>query len=239
LFGHILTNESRRRIDRQLERHLAIGGRDRPAEALLSFLFRFGNIGNCSKISVHTQTLIGKRSIVKCDHGVAELEPVFKIEHCCEMFQACWNRLSSYLRSNVREQNSFSYLGGLVFVDLLKQEREAHLSKAASLHQYTLTHKNHSWIPFLGNARRIVKEATRKRKRADEDATAEELMAGYGVKRGPHGDLTPKSHPDRRESRPTGIMDMVRRAQKNRKNKKKQKRDEGIVAIAKRVERFA
>lgn len=62
------------------------------------------------------------------------------------------------------------------------------------------------------------------------DANAGQLMAGYGMKRGPHGGLIPRSRPDLEAT--SSIPEAINRAAKNRKNKKKQKRDEGLKAIA-------
>jgi hypothetical protein len=63
-----------------------------------------------------------------------------------------------------------------------------------------------------------------------EDANADKLMAGYGMKRGPRGGLIPRNsfEAEARQS----VTEVVGRGLKNRKNKKKQKCDQGLKLIA-------
>lgn len=74
--------------------------------------------------------------------------------------------------------------------------------------------------------------AGRKRGFSNGDANADQLMAGYGMKRGPRGGLIPRTRPDVEARRLSTLPETVGRATKNRKNKKKQKRDEGLKEIA-------
>jgi hypothetical protein len=63
-----------------------------------------------------------------------------------------------------------------------------------------------------------------------EDTNADKLMAGYGMKRGPCGGLIPRNsfEAEARQS----VTEVVGRGLKNRKNKKKQKCDQGLKLIA-------
>ena len=66
------------------------------------------------------------------------------------------------------------------------------------------------------------------------DADEEELMRGYGVKRSARGALIHRSRPDvvaREQAKNKGnafISELIARASKNRKNKKKQSRDKNL-----------
>jgi hypothetical protein len=56
-------------------------------------------------------------------------------------------------------------------------------------------------------------------------------MGGYGKKRGPLGGLIPRNRPDVQAQWSVSEV-AVGLALKNRKNKKKQKRDQGLKSIA-------
>lgn len=69
------------------------------------------------------------------------------------------------------------------------------------------------------------------------DASEEELLRGYGVRRSINGTLIPRTRPDVEHKRATGggIAELFGRVSKNRKNKKKQARDRNLQAIARNV----
>ena len=73
------------------------------------------------------------------------------------------------------------------------------------------------------------------------DASEEELLRGYGVRRSIHGALIPRARPDveqkRAGSNNNAIAELFGRVSKNRKNKKKQSRDRNLQAIAQEVGR--
>jgi len=91
------------------EKHLALGGNDTPEEILLSFFFRFGNVGNAynsnnnTGFDVEALTPITSLSILRSNGGEADLSSAFRIDECVALFGLCFERLMSRLeRSNVR-----------------------------------------------------------------------------------------------------------------------------------------
>jgi hypothetical protein len=72
---------------------------------------------------------------------------------------------------------------------------------------------------------------------AAADASEEELLRGYGVRRSINGTLIPRTRPDVEQKRAAGggLAELFDRVSKNRKNKKKQARDRNLQAIARNV----
>lgn len=68
------------------------------------------------------------------------------------------------------------------------------------------------------------------------DASEEELLRGYGVRRSINGTLIPRSRPDVEQGITNhSLAELFGRVSKNRKNKKKQSRDRNLQAIAREV----
>jgi hypothetical protein len=147
------------------------------------------------------------------------------------------------IRELESDGSTASFLGKLVHSGLLRSERDQNRDKAAKLCRYSQSRK--SPIAKRWNVKKsgetstnnVLPEAAGKKRAVAETggvarhAEANELMAGYGVRRGPRGGLIPRTRPDvdARRSKPP---DAVGRATKNRKNNKKQKRDKGSKEIA-------
>lgn len=268
-----------------------MGGVDRPSEVLAAFFFRFRKFRdkrNHHNSTISHETLLSLHKVIRCDDGSADLQSVFKLQHCCDLFSKSWTRLLRQLESS---DSSASFLVKLIHHGVLRQERDQNRNKASNADRYFQMSKR---PPVLlrtqsgsgtqkwqgGGHNKDDSPAKRKRsspspveetvfhteaaapptelmqrwqnrwqqkessaagrKRSSPDARAIEgdtgaaqLMAGYGMKRGPHGGLIPRSRPDveAHQSMST-IPEAVGRATKNRKNKKKQKRDEGLQEIA-------
>lgn len=136
-----------------IERHLELGGRDRPGEILLSFLYRYGvsaggGRGNSNKrkkkkfchpninasLSGLLRTTLNIDTPVECrsSNAIADLSNVFQLDSCVELFDSCWALLTRKLRVLSercrREQNGdsisqFSLLGELIKSAQLSKER--------------------------------------------------------------------------------------------------------------------
>ena len=189
---------------------------------------------------------LSQNKIVQCDGGAAELKSVFKLEHCCDLFDRSWSRLIDELES---DDSTASFLGKLVHSGVLRSERERNRSKAEKVHLYSQSRKARSaQRPNANNSGFSAASSSNSPKGGEKecaaaaapaalprDADASQLMAGYGMKRGPHGGLIPRNRPDV-DARRSMAPEAIGRATKNRKSKKKQKRDEGLKAIALRQE---
>jgi hypothetical protein len=230
----------------QLERHLASGGADRPSEALLAFFYRFRKFVNGKKnkrVKYPLETFLSRSMTLQCNGGDADLDPIFKLIHCCDLFHHCWTRLMQMMESGSEQ----SLLGKLIRCEQLRSERERNRAKASKLGHYKNsslkskwpTRTQEKWSTHRTDEKwPIVTRAAGKKRALEEtkvegDADASQLMAGYGMKRGPRGGLIPRNRPDVAAARSQSwIPEAVGRATKNRKNKKKQTRDEGLKAIA-------
>jgi len=112
-------------VAHHIEKHLALGGSDRPGEVILSFLYRYGGMNDnqrgcqkyCTKLSQHVP-LQGP------DGASADLSNVFRLEECIQLFRQCWERLWEGVgsrRNNVRNE---SLLAGLICSNRLGRERK-------------------------------------------------------------------------------------------------------------------
>jgi hypothetical protein len=83
-------------VSYHIEQHLSLGGRDEPGEIFLSFLYRYGNVNPRSA----THTKLSQFTPIRTSSGDAEadLSNVFLLDHCVELFGACWLRMHSRIR---------------------------------------------------------------------------------------------------------------------------------------------
>jgi len=139
-----------------LERHLAMGGADRASEVLVSFLIRFGSckqglglvgmststftFNHNSKIGESYNTYLTSSTVLRTnDNYEADLQAVFLLQHCVELFSRCWSKLAQqYTRSVSSSANltSRSILVDLVNVKTLQKEREYSHEMASRLEQF-------------------------------------------------------------------------------------------------------
>jgi hypothetical protein len=99
----------------QLDCHLALGGLDRPAEVLLTFLFRYcGHMRRHQSIDSSAQTRLSRSMVIECSEddedncspvSLVEMGGVYQIDSCAQLFQECWSRLYSSLCLNRGEKN--------------------------------------------------------------------------------------------------------------------------------------
>lgn len=134
----------------QLEQHLALGGSDRPGEVFLSFLVRYGKvtkglglIGSQNGMDTKAQTHLSQQTILNSNGQYsADMSAVFLLDHCVDLFQRIWGRLSStfnVIRHNTKkseQKKNKSVLVDLFDVDQLIEDREECLERAARLSQY-------------------------------------------------------------------------------------------------------
>lgn len=146
-----------------IERHLELGGNDRPSEILLSFFYRYGqeperyprrkrrklqNSNTCF-FQQHQQqqllkTILSQDVAINCSesNATADLSNVFQLQELVEVFHACYNILSkkiSKMLPKAQARGFFQYtplLGELIDVSHLSRERQQMLLRnAISSHQ--------------------------------------------------------------------------------------------------------
>lgn len=223
-----------------------MGGRDRPSEVLLSFFGRFGN-AESTPVNCHQRcfTWLGQDAPdVSCNDGSADLKAVYKADQCVDLFGLAWDLLVTRIE---RGDTTKSMLAGVVNEDRLRVERESRLNQAKLLNEYTKKHQAKSGIPnnnpnqstnVNGRPMNQVFQRLASFPRSkplpetpnEMDASEQELLAGYGVKRGPRGGLKPKFRPDLAARK--FFSELHGRATKNRHSKKKQMRDVAVKEFA-------
>lgn len=218
-------------VSHHLERHLSLGGNDRPSEVLLSFFGRFGNTKN-TPLKCHEQcfTWLGTNAPdVTCKDGSADLKSVFKIDDCVDLFGHAWDLLVETIADG---DTSRSMLADVVDAGRLKLERERRLTQAALLRDFEKKRNSHIRFndPNKSSLGRRVNHIFERLVRPNavsqpppSEASEEVLMAGYGVTKGPLGCLLPMFQPGVKARK---FHDkLMGRAGKNRSAKRKQKRD--------------
>jgi hypothetical protein len=94
-------------VANHIERHLAIGGSDNPAEILLMFLFRYGGVQGHPSVDPHARTKLTQLMVIESEGGgIADMSGVFQVENCVKVFEACFQRLRQRLNQNVNPDHS-------------------------------------------------------------------------------------------------------------------------------------
>lgn len=153
-----------------LQRHIQLGGQDRPSEVLLTFLYRFGNkkeseyttpLSRELVIPIHTPST--KVKTLENAEGFADLSSIFKIDTCVALFQKSYDKLQKQVglvgaAAKKKPVESFSLLSCVVDVDVLKYHRTS-LKNSASYVYGFMKHRetrpicfNHSVV--YGNQKR-------------------------------------------------------------------------------------
>lgn len=130
-----------------------LGGADHPSEVLLTFLFRYGSI--CSKSNVGTRckrkdvgddlshyvTPLSREIVICSGGGSADLQPVFNIDECVNLFKICWERLVNAAKGI---EKGSSFIGTIIDSTKLRREREKSLLLSRGcpnvVNQQTLVH---------------------------------------------------------------------------------------------------
>lgn len=175
----------------QIEKHVSLGGADRPSEVLMTFLFRFRTFVGSKQPKVSAKSLetpLSQSFTVTCDGGRAELVSVFKLQYCCCLFAQSWNRLRE---QSVSSDSSVSFLGRLIKPGVLLGERNRCRKKASKLAEYTQGQRKVSALRSFpaNNGTGSCVPMSEAVSIPAPDATAEQLMAGYGIARSSDGIL--------------------------------------------------
>jgi len=109
---------------------MELGGADDPAEILLTFFFRYGNIPDASRkgMDERLRTMLTQNSMVQTrgngiDAGVADLGGVYQLDNCIRVFQICYFILRRKLQKCSTDP-SHSVLGHVVDAKSLAKERQ-------------------------------------------------------------------------------------------------------------------
>lgn len=123
-----------------MDKHISLGGKDTPAEVLISFFYRFGDVSEYKIKGVNNEafTKLTQQTILFSNGGEADLSPVFKINECAKLFGLCFERLMErlVLRS---EGKNVSFLSAFIDTTRLPKERNLSLRKSELLSTYIMT----------------------------------------------------------------------------------------------------
>jgi len=214
---------------------------------LLSFLFRFGypfigedsrdRFDSSDKNGTSAVTPLSQTSVLFSGGGEGNMSAVFKIDSIVALFGICFNRLCKRMQQLFQKEH-FSLLNCIIDHSSLGAARDHALRNSQVLSHFNILRNDPGKITDGKRVGHVFSKRTHQgedisnRKEAcDTDDEAEELMAGYGLQRGPRGALIPRHRPDI-EAKRTGTFLAVERARKNRKNNKKQSRDAAITEWA-------
>jgi hypothetical protein len=170
-----------------LQEHLALGGLDRPAEVLVSFLFRYGCVKG-HNVDERVRTRLSQDVALEDKNGcVADLSNVFLLTHCVDLFKNCWMRLWKLARRFEDKEVDESLLTHLVDPSRLHRERQLCLRTAEKSAGKLKRPATNSTAQALGNTRKsspAPQKSPAPKKSvavAPQEASAEQLMASYGV----------------------------------------------------------
>jgi hypothetical protein len=198
-----------------IERHLANGGTDRPAEILVSLLVRYGLNGTdgytIGDATTNLEQIKNRNDVLRCDGGLVELTPVFRLSDCVDMFRECYERLEDccIMNADPGEDNVSSFLGSIVDCFCLRETRETS-DRRSRMGDDSIRPPVARNDPGKVNGDRKVGKVFTKHEGE--------------LKRGPRGGITPKKRPHLAAKnclKSNSHEDILQRATKSRKNKKK------------------
>jgi hypothetical protein len=164
-----------------LQQHLALGGLDRPAEVLLSFLFRYGCVKG-HNVDERVRTKLSQDVALEDKNGcAADLSNVFLLDHCVDLFKNCWIRIWKFARG-FEERAVESLLAHLVDPSRLHRERQQCL-RTAETSACELRRSDNGTAQAVGNKRKSWQGQLSGSESAaiPKEVSAEQLMASYGV----------------------------------------------------------
>jgi hypothetical protein len=165
-----------------LQEHLALGGLDRPAEVLVSFLFRYGCVKG-HNVDERVRTRLSQDVALEDKNGcVADLSNVFLLTHCVDLFKNCWMRLWKLARRSEDKEVDESLLTHLVDTGLHRVQRQQSLRTAARKSAGKLKRPAaNSTAQALGNTRKISPAPQNSVTVTPQEASAEQLMASHAL----------------------------------------------------------
>ena len=160
--------------------------------------------------------------MLRCDGGVVELTPVFRLSDCVDMFRECHDRILKADIGNVTVTASF--LSSIIDCFRLREARETS-DRRSKMGDETVRPPIARSDPGKVNGGRSV------------GAALYNGDAQKGLNRGPRGGIVPKIRPDlaaKDSIKGDCYGEIIQRAMKNRKNKKKQTRDATLKKLVSR-----
>jgi len=197
-----------------LEQRLASGENDNPAEALVSFFRRYGGCENAKRIKRKSAvTDLAKLDSIECDGGLVELNSVFKLSDCLELFRLC--------NEKVMSMKNFDLSGVSVLAQLIDHVKLC-TQRESCRKQSEVQPQQNNFQRMFNRVAKKGKEAappkmpakSKKRKRSEEG-------------RSPLATRTKKNRLEQNGKHQHSIRIFLENATKNRKKKKKQNRDKG------------
>lgn len=152
-----------------IEKHVKLGGSDRPGEILLSFFFRYGSVPGYSNINSRARTTLSQFEVISTADGSADMSPVFQVQNCITVFAACWHRLQSKVKRNMNPNHSL--LRFMVDPEELRSRRRKCQQKASLIKRFCLN-------PPVA-ARRPNPSNNVDHAHLDTEEEAEQLIASY------------------------------------------------------------
>lgn len=172
------------------------------------------------------ERLRDKKVPVSCDGGMCDLELVFRIGDCVDVFRECHERLITRIlmvNTGSDKAERLSFLSSMIDCFRLREARETSDRRSKMCDTNTIGN-----TPIARNDSGKVNGGRKIGKVFSKNDGPENW------KRGPRGNIVPKHRPDL-ETRRRGDADIIlQRATKNRKNNKKQKRDVALREFASR-----
>jgi len=207
-------------VANHIERHLALGGDDNPAEALYTFFFRYGGVQHSnSKIPSSSRTVLSQTAIIETqDGGSADMKSCFQIENCISIFEACWRMLQKRLKGAFNQKSSIvQYMIDAAKLELGRSQTKKQADmKLREVFGEKIIVDDKKINPSLTRA---ILEIRREEKSASLDEEAQELIEGYGQKVETFMPVEETHHKRKRKPRKN------RRKQKKKKNLQKENKE--------------
>ena len=187
----------------------------------LSLLVRYGLKGSKrGRDTTDLEQLRNRDDVLRCDGGVVELTSVFRLSDCVDMFRECHNRI---LKADIGEDTAkASFLSSIIDCFRFREARETS-DRRSKMDNDTVRPPLARSDPGKVNGGRSVGVVSYK-------SDAQKVF-----KRGPRGGIVPKIRPDlaaKDSLKGNCYGEIIQRAMKNRKNKKKQTRDTPFKKLA-------
>lgn len=183
-------------VAHHIDRHLKLGGSDRPAEIVLSFLHRYG----CPKTNIihrsdgrhlrHCTTLHQTVPLEGPNGGSADLSNVYRLNECTSLFHKCYERLwSRVCHQSITGKDSGSILGEVIFAQRLATKRKlAYEQLEASTQQLQkvvrqMNRPSSSDMTLATGTAPVSAQLQRSISSVRGDLSTDEIVAGYNVNR--------------------------------------------------------
>lgn len=162
-----------------MRQHLALGGRDLPGEAFLSFLYRYSSAFTYHYAHPNAHTRISQEGELVFDERTsADFSNTFRLSDVSNLFHTSWRRLSSLIEKHGQSSNqkgkASSFLSGVMNVEALRDCRKQSKYQAGRFLQLESSKSNQQ--ASLKRAKNASSCSLQ-----ESDLTAQQLMAGYNI----------------------------------------------------------